>query len=163
MTYLPPSLLPPPLPPLPPSLLPPPLPPLPPSPPPPRPFLSPSPFPLLSLPPSPTPLLLPSLPPPFPLSSILVHFILSPVDTHRHTLLLSLMACIQSVKSVPLEKVTNIRPHELAQHLHSSQPYMLLDCRPVLAYNTCHISGAVNVNFTGEAHVCVCGCVYVNL
>ena len=87
-----------------------------------------------------------------PLSPLPIHSFPSPVVT----VLLYLMACIQSVKSVPLEKVTNIRPHELAQHLHSSQPYMLLDCRPVLAYNTCHISGAVNVNFTGEAHsVCV--------
>lgn len=41
-------------------------------------------------------------------------------------------------------------PHDLAKDLHSREEYVLLDCRPVLAYNTCHISGAVNVNFTGK-------------
>ena len=50
-----------------------------------------------------------------------------------------------SMDSVPL-----IHPHKLAKDLHSRQEYVLLDCRPVLAYNSCHISGAVNVNFTGN-------------
>lgn len=51
-----------------------------------------------------------------------------------------------SMESVPL-----IHPHKLAKDLHSHQEYVLLDCRPVLAYNSCHISGAVNVNFTGNS------------
>ena len=42
-----------------------------------------------------------------------------------------------------------IHPNDLARDLHSSGDYFLVDCRPVLAYNSCHISGAVNVNFTG--------------
>ncbi|XP_011410132.1 PREDICTED: dual specificity protein phosphatase 6-like [Amphimedon queenslandica] len=45
--------------------------------------------------------------------------------------------------------VALIEPHQLARNLHSREDYVLLDCRPVLAYNNCHISGAVNVNFTG--------------
>eukprot|EP00731_Ephydatia_muelleri_P003995 Em0002g171a len=42
-----------------------------------------------------------------------------------------------------------INPHELARDLHADQQYFIIDCRPVLAYNSCHISGAINVNFTG--------------
>lgn len=34
-----------------------------------------------------------------------------------------------------------IHPHELAKDLHSQESYFLLDCRPLLAYNTCHITG----------------------
>ena len=41
-----------------------------------------------------------------------------------------------------------IHPHELARDLHSTESYFLLDCRPLLAYNTCHITG-----------MCVCVCV----
>lgn len=44
--------------------------------------------------------------------------------------------------------IESIHPHDLAKHLHADDQYVLLDCRPVLAYNSCHISGAVNVNFT---------------
>lgn len=47
------------------------------------------------------------------------------------------------------ETLPTIHPHDLARDLHSSGDYFLVDCRPVLAYNSCHISGAVNVNFTG--------------
>ena len=46
------------------------------------------------------------------------------------------------------ELVQIIRSHDLARQLHEHGQYFLLDCRPVLAYNSCHISGAVNVNFT---------------
>ena len=46
--------------------------------------------------------------------------------------------------------VALIEPHQLARNLRSKEDYVLLDCRPVLAYNNCHISGAVNVNFTGK-------------
>lgn len=53
------------------------------------------------------------------------------------------MAIVQS-PSVHL-----IDAHHLAEDLHSDSRYFLLDCRPVLAYNSCHISGAVNINFTG--------------
>ncbi len=42
-----------------------------------------------------------------------------------------------------------IDAHALARNLHADDHYFLVDCRPVLAYNSCHISGAVNVNFTG--------------
>ena len=38
--------------------------------------------------------------------------------------------------------------NELARRLHQSSGYFLLDCRPVLAFNSSHISGAVNINFT---------------
>ena len=34
-----------------------------------------------------------------------------------------------------------IHPHELAKDLHTQESYFLLDCRPLLAYNTCHITG----------------------
>eukprot|EP00731_Ephydatia_muelleri_P039172 Em1172g1a len=42
-----------------------------------------------------------------------------------------------------------INPHELARDLHADQQYFIIDCRPVLSYNSCHISGAINVYFTG--------------
>ncbi len=58
------------------------------------------------------------------------------------------MACIQR-PPVNLN-VEFIQPNDLAEHLHTDNEYVLLDCRPVLAYNSCHISGAVNVNFTGK-------------
>lgn len=54
------------------------------------------------------------------------------------------MACVTTSQSVH-----KIHPHDLARDLHSAEPCVLVDCRPVLAFNTCHISGAVNVNFTG--------------
>ena len=56
------------------------------------------------------------------------------------------MACVQN--GIP-DSISLIHPHDLARNLHSSEDCVLLDCRPVLAYNSCHISGAVNVNFTG--------------
>ena len=39
------------------------------------------------------------------------------------------------------ESVKLIHPHELAKDLHSEESYFLLDCQPLLAYNTCHITG----------------------
>ena len=39
------------------------------------------------------------------------------------------------------ESVKLIHPHELAKDLHSDESYFLLDCQPLLAYNTCHITG----------------------
>ncbi len=59
-----------------------------------------------------------------------------------------IMACLQG--RAPGLSIEFIQPHDLAQHLHTENEYVLLDCRPVLAYNSCHISGAVNVNFTGK-------------
>jgi len=53
------------------------------------------------------------------------------------------------IQSPMLNAVQIIDSHDLAQQLHGDSNYFLLDCRPVLAYNSCHISGAVNVNFTG--------------
>ena len=53
------------------------------------------------------------------------------------------------IPSPLLNAVQTIGSHDLARHLHGDNNYFLLDCRPVLAYNSCHISGAVNVNFTG--------------
>ena len=38
-----------------------------------------------------------------------------------------------------------IHPHELAEELHSDNRYVFLDCQPLSAYNTCHITGAVHV------------------
>eukprot|EP00731_Ephydatia_muelleri_P004079 Em0002g255a len=37
-----------------------------------------------------------------------------------------------------------INHHELARDLHADQQYFIIDCRPVFAYNVCHISGAIN-------------------
>ena len=51
-------------------------------------------------------------------------------------------------------QVQIIHPHDLARDLHSTETYFLLDCRPVLAYHTCHIAGVC---------VCVCVCVCVHL
>ena len=53
------------------------------------------------------------------------------------------------IQSPMVNAVQTIDSHDLARHLHGDNNYFLLDCRPVLAYNSCHISGAVNVNFTG--------------
>ena len=37
-----------------------------------------------------------------------------------------------------------IHPHDLAKDLHSLvESFLLLDCRPILAYNSCHITGMV--------------------
>ena len=38
--------------------------------------------------------------------------------------------------------VQMIHPHELAKDLHSvTGSFLLLDCRPILAFNSCHITG----------------------
>ena len=42
--------------------------------------------------------------------------------------------------------IETIQPHDLAKDLHSQQEYVLLDCRPMFAFNTRHICGALNVN-----------------
>lgn len=42
--------------------------------------------------------------------------------------------------------IETIQPHELAKDLHAQQEYVLLDCRPMFAFNTRHICGALNVN-----------------
>lgn len=42
--------------------------------------------------------------------------------------------------------VETIQPHDLAKDLHSRQEYILIDCRPMFAFNTRHICGALNVN-----------------
>ena len=54
-----------------------------------------------------------------------------------------------STVHTPKFKVETIQPHDLAKDLHAQQDYVLLDCRPMFAFNTRHISGALNVNFTG--------------
>ena len=41
-----------------------------------------------------------------------------------------------------------IHPHELAHGLHGTAQYFVVDCRPVFAYNSCHIAGAINVNLS---------------
>ena len=56
----------------------------------------------------------------------------------------SMMACVQD----QTDSIHLMQPHDLARGLHSEDQFFLVDCRPVLAYNSCHISGAVNVNFT---------------
>ncbi|XP_064389953.1 dual specificity protein phosphatase 6-like isoform X2 [Halichondria panicea] len=50
---------------------------------------------------------------------------------------------------LPEVKVHTIHPHDLARDLHTMETYFMLDCRPVLAYDSCHIAGAVNVNIVG--------------
>ena len=59
----------------------------------------------------------------------------------------------QATTTVTID-VKLLHPHDLAHYLHSSGHYFLLDCRPLLAYNTCHITGT-----TG--YVCMCVCVQV--
>lgn len=40
------------------------------------------------------------------------------------------------------KEVQTIHPHDLAKDLHSlDESFLLLDCRPILAYNSCHITG----------------------
>lgn len=46
------------------------------------------------------------------------------------------------------DKVLTVSTSELGHRLHSRTQHFLLDCRPVLAFNSSHISGAVNINFT---------------
>ena len=44
-------------------------------------------------------------------------------------------------------EIQTVSSQDLARELHSEQgPVFLLDCRSVLSYNSCHISGAANVN-----------------
>ena len=51
------------------------------------------------------------------------------------------------------KEVRMVHSHDLAKDLHSLvESFLLLDCRPILAYNSCHISGMVVV-------VLVCLCV----
>ena len=38
-------------------------------------------------------------------------------------------------------QVQTIHPHDLAKDLHSTERYCMLDCQPVLAYDSCHITG----------------------
>jgi dual specificity MAP kinase phosphatase len=43
-----------------------------------------------------------------------------------------------------------ISSHDLAREIHTHQDSVfLLDCRPVFSFNSCHISGAANINLTG--------------
>ena len=56
-----------------------------------------------------------------------------------------------------------IHPHELARDLHTRESYFLLDCRPLLAYNTCHITGINSMlKYEQCMYVCVCVCVCVH-
>lgn len=41
-----------------------------------------------------------------------------------------------------------ILPNDLAQRMTKPKPFLLLDCRPFLAYNNNHIYGALNLNCT---------------
>ena len=59
----------------------------------------------------------------------------------------AVMAMLQ--QQVSFDAIPTMHPHDLAKYLHDESRYIVVDCRPVLAYNSCHISGAVNVNFTG--------------
>jgi hypothetical protein len=42
--------------------------------------------------------------------------------------------------------VQMIHPHDLAKDLHGlAASFLLLDCRPILAFNSCHITGELKV------------------
>jgi hypothetical protein len=44
-------------------------------------------------------------------------------------------------------EMSTISAHDLAREIHSNQDcVVLLDCRPVFSFSSCHISGAVNIN-----------------
>ncbi|XP_065911612.1 dual specificity protein phosphatase 10-like isoform X2 [Dysidea avara] len=45
----------------------------------------------------------------------------------------------------PKFTVETIQPHDLAKDLHAQQDYVLLDCRPMFAFNTRHISGKLSL------------------
>ena len=52
---------------------------------------------------------------------------------------------VMATAEVPV--LQTVSSQDLARELHSEQgPVFLLDCRSVLSYNACHISGAANVN-----------------
>lgn len=53
------------------------------------------------------------------------------------------MACSQRQESDGEQKTEPklLHPHELARDLHTQESYFLLDCQPLLAYNSCHITG----------------------
>ena len=51
-----------------------------------------------------------------------------------------------SLKKLVSKDVKTMDPHALAKELHTSEEnYLLLDCRPILAFNSCHIAGTVLV------------------
>lgn len=53
-----------------------------------------------------------------------------------------------SMKKQMSREVRMIHPHDLAKDLHSLvESFLLLDCRPILAYNSCHITGKSNTLF----------------
>ena len=63
--------------------------------------------------------------------------------------------CAESVtvqRTLVMQQASTISGDGLAKRLHSreSRPgrpsFLLLDCRPFIAYNVCHIRGAINVN-----------------
>ena len=50
------------------------------------------------------------------------------------------------IKKQLSKEVRMIHPHDLAKDLHSLvEPFLLLDCRSILAYNSCHITGKASV------------------
>ena len=47
-----------------------------------------------------------------------------------------------NLKRFASREVKMMDPHILANELHmAEETYLLLDCRPILAYNSCHITG----------------------
>ncbi|KAL1131332.1 hypothetical protein AAG570_010950 [Ranatra chinensis] len=58
--------------------------------------------------------------------------------------------CAESLtlhRSLLLKKVRLVTPEEVSHLInHGGQPPLILDCRSFLAYNVCHIRGAINVN-----------------
>ena len=47
-----------------------------------------------------------------------------------------------NLKRFVSREVKMMDPHSLAQELHGcDESFLLLDCRPILAYNSCHIVG----------------------
>ena len=48
-----------------------------------------------------------------------------------------------------LPAVHTVSAHDLAKEIHEQKgSVFLIDCRPVLSFSSCHISGAANVNLT---------------
>ncbi len=55
-----------------------------------------------------------------------------------------------NLKRFASREVKMMDPHSLAKELHmAEESYLLLDCRPILAYNSCHITGG-----RGQSHTC---------
>jgi dual specificity MAP kinase phosphatase len=86
-------------------------------------------------------------------------FLAPPAPTSAGTVSLPTSPCSESSslqRSLVIQKTTTISADGLARRLHhqsrggkqtsGSKSLLLLDCRPFIAFNVCHVRGAINVN-----------------